>query len=595
MKNLIKIASLAVVAVVAVSCIREEASTPSVSLPEAEVGFLLPEDVTRTSLDPDGKTTRWAPGDKLAVWARGVDGSYAFENTQFMLHHYSEEFSKAYFASTIAPMAEGEYTYMLSYPMPNSVNGTLATYTIPTTQTGEYDGRYDIMLAEPVVEGALTVESKVELNTIMRHKMHGIKITVPEGRNLYEQRFYRLEIVFPVPVVGDITIDVSNPSEDPVYVKTSDTVVVESAEGFDAGDDIWIFVLPGTVDGDVSYYVRGERRKSNTATYSLTREMKEGHVTPINMAIPVIYPYYTSLVLSVDQNNLGEDFNFFDVYDSNDNHMGKFERNAKNQYFVDYEGEFDADQYDNTTWRVVFDSDHAIVETSINLGDMTDYTEHARWMNVPYLFYENFSTIKSYSHKRTSAQVAPAEAMTGYDLSATDFGLASGWTGAHTGGNAGSAICVYSRVDEVSILGVGNSTRTYGRLDSPALSSLKEDAVVNVVVSFDYGGGREGNSTYYPVAVCGYITSSGAFNAKAEISKVTSWDNINGATSIPNISTGSTAWTFDKSMSYTIKECDLNYRLSWQVMGLGYNGGVWSTINGIQWLNIDNIKVQISK
>ena len=589
MKNLIKIASLAVVAVVAVSCIREEASTPSVSLPEAEVGFLLPEDVTRTSLDPDGKTTRWAPGDKLAVWARGADGSYAFENTQFMLHHYSEEFSKAYFASTIAPMAEGEYTYMLSYPMPNSVNGTLATYTIPTTQTGEYDGRYDIMLAEPVVEGALTAESKVELNTIMRHKMHGIKITVPEGRNLYGQRFYRLEVVFPGPVVGDITIDVSDPAVAPTYANTSNTVVVESAEGFDAGDDIWIFVLPGTVDGDVSYYVRGERRKSNTATYSLTREMKEGHVTPINMAIPVIYPYYTSLVLSVDQNNLGEDFNFFDVYDSNGNHMGKFERNAKNQYFVDYEGEFDADQYDNTTWRVVFDSDHAIVETSINLGDMTDYTEHARWMNVPYLFSENFSSLAKYDGDYTGGPYTSTSAAStaGRDLS--QYGVTSGWTGARTGCDAaGTAILVSGRTDYV----IAGATRAYGRLDSPAMSAIKENKDVNVTVTFDYGGSRSGGSWASAVARAGYTTTQGVLNGYAtQFNNNAAFSGIDGAVEIKNIPTSGSASSLTQSMTYNIEACTSSHRLSWHIGSLGttFIG------NGYQWIYVDNIKVQISK
>lgn len=591
MKNLIKIASLAVVAVVAVSCIREEASTPSVSLPEAEVGFLLPEDVTRTSLDPDGKTTRWAPGDKLAVWARGVDGSYAFENMQFMLHHYSEEFSKAYFASTIAPMAEGEYTYMLSYPMPNSVNGTLATYTIPTTQTGEYDGRYDIMLAEPTVEGALTAEPKVELNTIMRHKMHGIKITVPEGRNLYGQRFYRLEIVFPGPVVGDITIDVSNPSEAPVYANTSNTVVVESAEGFDAGDDIWIFVLPGTVDGDVSYYVRGERRKSNTATYSLTRKMEEGHVTPINMAIPTIYPYYTSLVLSVDQNNLGEDFNFFDVYDSNGNHMGKFERNAKNQYFVDYEGEFDADQYDNTTWRVVFDSDHAIVETSINLGDMTDYSEHARWMNVPYLFSEDFSSLATYDGDYTDGPYTSTSGATSAGRDLSQYGATPGWTGARTGCNAaGTAILVAGRVDCV----IAGATRAYGRLDSPAMSAIKEDKDVKVMVTFDYGGSRSGNEIYYPVGRVGYTTTQGAISGYAtQFNNNEAFTNIDGAVAVPNIPTSGSATGLTQSMTYTIEACTSLHRISWHVGHMGYKS--WKINNGYGWMYVDNVKVQISK
>ena len=594
MKILKTIISMAALAMGIAACSTEV--TPTIGGAEnIEVGFAVPADATRTTIASDGMTTRWASGDKLAVWAKDGNGDFAFKGATFALSHFSASYDKAFFTATVPAMAAGDYTYLLSYPQPKSVNGTLATYNVSATQSGKYDGKNDIMVAEPASAGALTSGTNMELNTIMRHQMHAIKITVPEGRNLFGSRFYRLEITFPQDVVGDVTLDVSDLTKAPVYSNMSNVITVDSAEGFDVGDDIWVFVLPGTVDGDVSYRVRGETRHSNVATYPLQRNFEAGHVTPIRMAIPVIYPYYTAVHFSIDQNNLGEEFNYFDVYDANGTHMGKFERNANNKYSIAYEGEFDADQYDNTSWRIVFDSEHATVETSVNLGDLTDYTEHTRWMNVPYLFSESFSSIKSYSHKRTSPQIAPAEAPTGYDLSTTDFGLVSGWTGAHTGGSAGSAICLYSRVDEVYVAWVGSATRTYGRLDSPALTALKDGAVVDVLVSFDYGGGREGSDVFYPVAVCGFITGGGAFNAKAEVSEQTVWDNINISATVPNVPTGGTAWTFGNSMSYTIEECDLNYRLSWQVMGAGKKGGSWSTINGVQWLNIDNIKVQIVK
>lgn len=587
MKILKLIALLAGSAAMLTACSveHEEHSLPNVE--SVEVGFMLPEEATRTSLDPDGMTTRWAPGDKLAVWAKDADGNFAFEGAQFAMRYYSEEFDHAYFASNISAMADGEYTYMLSYPMPTSTNGALATYTIPATQNGEYDGRYDVMLAEPVVEGALTAESKVELNTIMRHKMHALKITIPEGRNLYGQRFYRLEITFPCDVVGDMTIDVSDPKETAVYTNTSNRVVVENATGFDAGDDIWVFVLPGTVDGDVSYKVRGERRSSNTTAYKLQREMREGHVTPINMAIPTIYPYYTSLMLSIDQNNLGEDFNFFDVYDSNGTHMGKFERNAKNEYFIDYEGEFDADQYDNSTWRVVFDSEHAVVETTINLGDMTDYSQHVCWMNVPYLFYENFSTITTYN--RDVVTGAQGTAVTAYDLSQSTYGLKSGWTGARTGGESGKAIRVGSRVDRV-----WGYTHTYGRLDSPAITGLKPDAMVDVTVSFNYSGGRDGDSGYSPRVVCGYTTVSGPIDGVTGSfsSDEDSWKGIDGYKLVPSISTSGSFSNISQSMSYSITDCTNAHRLSWQIRGTGEGAFI---SNGNQWMFIDNIKVQIVK
>lgn len=592
MKIFTKIASVLGVALLAVGCNaaldeRNEAFNPTPEL--TEIGFMLPEEATRTSLDPDGKSTRWSVGDKLAVWAKNGDGEFEFESTPFALRYYSEEYAKAYFTSNIERMDEGEYTYMLSYPMPTSVNGTLATYTLPSTQTGAYDGRYDVMLAEPVVESALTAEQKVELNTVMRHKMHALKITVPEGRNLFGQRFYRLEITFPNDVVGDMTIDVSDPTETPIYTNTSNRIVVESATGFDAGDDIWVFVLPGMVDGDVSYKVRGERRSSNVATYQLQRQMNEGHVTPINMSIPTIYPYYTSLMLSIDQNNLGEDFNFFDVYDSNGAHMGKFERNAKNEYFIDYEGEFDADQYDNSTWRVVFDSDHAIVETSINLGDMTDYSEHMCWMNVPYLFSENFSSLAGYDGDYTGGPYTSVEGASTVGRDLSQYGATPGWTGARTGCNAaGTAVLVSGRTDYV----IAGATRAYGRLDSPAMSAIKEGKDVNVKVTFDYGGGRSGGTWAYAIARAGYTTTQGILNGYAtQFNNNEAFAGIDGAVEITNIPTSGSASALTLSMSYNIEACTSSHRLSWHVGSLGttFIG------NGYQWIYVDNVKVQIAK
>lgn len=587
MKIFTKIASVLGVALLAVGCNatldeHNEAFNPTPEL--TEVGFMLPEEATRTSLDPDGKSTRWSVGDKLAVWAKSGDGEFVFESTQFALRYYSEEYAKAYFTSNIAPMAEGEYTYMLSYPMPKSVNGTLATYTLPSTQTGVYDGRYDVMLAEPVVESALTANSAVELNTVMRHKMHALKITVPEGRNLFGQRFYRLEITFPNDVVGDMTIDVSDPTETPIYTNTSNSIVVESATGFDAGDDIWVFVLPGMVDGDVSYKVRGERRNSNVATYQLQRQMNEGHVTPINMSTPTIYPYYTSLMLSIDQNNLGEDFNFFDVYDSNGAHMGKFERNAKNEYFIDYEGEFDADQYDNSTWRVVFDSEHAVVETTINLGDMTDYKEHMCWMNVPYLMFENFSQIPSFSDGHDNPATGwKSDTYNDANLLDSYTSLLAGWSAGRIGASAGQSVRICCRLES----GLGAAAYYKGRIDTAPLAKIKSGKSVMLKVSFSYGANRAeyGTGSGNPTLTFGHTTQSGVLAPSSDIETAV----------LSNLEVSSLNGSYTNTpfnAEFEIDNCTNATRLSWQSNTTrgGSIGG-----NGNYWIYLDNIKVQIAK
>ena len=67
-----------------------------------EVGFELSDDATRTAIEEDGKTTRWAPGDKMAVWAKDANENYVLQNATFTMRYYSGEYDKAYFASTRA-------------------------------------------------------------------------------------------------------------------------------------------------------------------------------------------------------------------------------------------------------------------------------------------------------------------------------------------------------------------------------------------------------------------------------------------------------------------------------------------------------------
>lgn len=549
MKILQTLASAAALVMSMVAC-SHEVESPTPITPEAtihEACFSLPIDLSRTTIDPDGRSTRWAEGDNIAVWAKRSTGEYALSGSTFMLRFFSTEWDKAYFAGNIPVMSEEEYTYYISSPKPTTTEGTMATYTVGAEQSGEYDGKYDIMIAEPTVNGSITTGKRLDLNTIMRHKMHALKITVPEGRNLFGQRFYELEITFPQDVVGDITLDVTDPEAEPSYSNTSNVITVKNDKGFDAGDDIWVFVLPGTVSGDVSYKVRGERRSSEVATYAFSRTMQAGHVTPIRMAIPVIFPMYTAVNFSISQNNLGEDFNYFDIYNTNGTHMGRFERNAANKYIVDYEGEFDANQYDDTTWRVVFDSEHAIVETIVNLGDLTSYTEHSRSMTIPYLMAEDFSSVSDYTDEATTG---------------TKTLSISGWTASRTNCKSG----VIQLATFYAIVG-----RYQGRLDSAPINTLKKSAKIKV--TFDAN-----NNINKKIAVplqFGWGTDTNAIEAGTAIENLVETETLSKGAS--------------KTLTYTISNFAAGGRLAWQT---NVTSGYWATYN---YLGIDNIKVQIAQ
>ena len=487
MKNLLKVASFALLALIVAACADKEASTPTASIvPDTEVGFSLPMDATRTSIDPaDGRTTRWVEGDKLAVWAKSGDGSYAFENAIFTLRYFSTEWDKAYFTSGVAAMGEGDYTYLLSYPQPKAVEGTLATYSVAAVQSGKYDGVHDIMIAEPVMAGALTAESKVELNTVMRHQMHALKIVVPEKSSNFSDRVYSLEVTFPNPVVGDIIVDVANPNAEPTYANTSNTIVVNSNEGFAIGSDIWVFVLPGTVSGDVSYKVKGLEQRSEVATYQLERTFAAGHITPIRMAMPP-FEKYTVLNFSIGANYLGEDFNYFTLYDHNGVNRGTFNRNSENRYTVEFFGEFDAAAYNNTNWTLVFDSENAVVENKVNLGTLKPYfQQNIAPVDVPYLLFENFDSATEKESYGNNSYSSSEREQPGVSL---DGAMpTNGWNAARFWLKPG-AIRINSRYQSVKIF-VAFASNHHGRVDTPPLGNgtrgLKAGKSVNVKLHFD--------------------------------------------------------------------------------------------------------------
>jgi hypothetical protein len=400
-----------------------------------------------------------------------------------MLRYFSPEWDKAYFVGNIAAMSEGDYTYYMSYPRPTSVDGSMATYRVSAEQSGQYDGKYDIMVGEPVVTGSLTNGKRVDMNTIMRHQMHALKITVPEKDSNFDSKVYALDITFPMPVVGDITLDVANPDAEPVYTNTSNTITVKSAEGFDVGSDIWVFVLPGTVSGDVSYKIKGAVQRSEVATYQLERKMERGHVTPIRMAMPP-YALYTAFHFSIGENYLGEDFNYFTLYDNNGTNMGTYERNAENRYTFVYEGEFDVAPYNNTEWTLVFDSENAVVENKVNMGTLKPYFEqNITPVDVPYLFFEDFNDATEAESYGNNSYSSSEREQPGVALD----GALSGWNAARYWIKPGAAR-VNTRSQVVKVF-MSFQSYHYGRLDTPPLGNstrgIKPGKSVNLKLSFD--------------------------------------------------------------------------------------------------------------
>ena len=598
-----KIVSVAVsLSLLAACSTSHDESANSQPLP-VEVGFELSGAATRTTIGDDGETTRWVEGDKLSLWAKDASGNYAVQNATFALRYFSTEYDKAYFAATIAAMAEGEYTYYLSYPLPKAVEGTKATYSLSALQSGKYEGGHDIMIAEPVVAEALTSAKRVELNTVMRHQMHAIKITIPEKESNFASKIHSIEVTFPCAVVGDMTLDVADLNAEPVYTNTSNTITVKSDEGFEVGSDIWVFVLPGTVSGDVSYKITGFEQRSEVATYPFERELQAGHVTPIRMAMPP-FEKYTAFHFSIGENYLGEDFNFFTLYDNNGTNMGTYHRNGENRYTFEYNGEFDVTPYNNSNWTLVFDSESAVVENKVNMGVLRPYfSNNIAPVDIPYLLFENFENVsesESYGNNSysSSEREQPGKSLDGAMPT-------NGWNAARYWLKPG-AMRINTRNQCVKVF-VAFASSHYGRMDTPKLwngtRGIKPGKSVDVKLQFDAAMNRHTSSSL-TVTEAGIAVATHT-NANNPIDGIPTGTSGLGSSYSTTLADFGTTW-FEQPLAETAGDDDFGatfptYSTDFKVSSdsricfyptLKCNDGIGNTEINVY---IDNIKLQIAK
>lgn len=563
-----------------------------------ELRFGIPS--TRATLD-ENLNLRWQSGDRINFMV--YDGSTQLfrKDASFwsnMVDNSSEGYSQAYFKAkfdaeadatvlaSIEAMVDGK-CYAVSPSKGVTISDTKATMTIPSLQTGEYSSAYDFMTARSEAISGLKLsdgQSDDYVNNIdltFAHHTHAFRVAIP-GNNLGKE-ITKAYLKFPFAVVGDVTADFT--TGDVTTSNTSDLVIVEFAKPKTAGDEFWVFINGIENKGKVDIRFQAadgtftERRIANFTQ----QNWSAGRISKIRMSVPQAATYTTVSYVVADYSQLGEPVEIL--------HMTL----PEGYYFTDYKqrntatalenGEYEfglfGDMLDDSLTEgsitMEFESEHALVPSAVKFAD----TE----LKAPYLFAEDFSSIKSYS--RDIVTGAQGTAVTAYDLSESTYGLSAGWTGARTGGQEGTSIRVGSRVDRV-----WGYTHTYGRLDSPALKNIKSGVSVNVVVSFNYSGGRDGDSGYSPRAVCGYTTTAGLINGKTGSfsADADNWENIQGTQLVPSISTSGSYSSVTQSTSYTIADCQSSFRLSWMIRATGEGGFI---SNGNQWMFIDNIKVTI--
>ena len=444
---------------------------------QTELSIGLPIEVSRTAADAEGKAS-WIEGDTFALWAENRTGGFKLNGEEFQMMYYWHSAQSAVFTSNASSLAEGTYTYYAVSPMPNSIKNRNATYTLPAEQQGDsFNGAYDIMVAEPLNAEAIVADKVNNLALNFQHKMHTLKIEI--AKNTFGLAISKLVLTFPTEVTGTVTVDATKVDSAPTLTNGSKTLTLNLATPINEGDTAWGIICPANITGEVKIVAYAtDGTESVGKTISLNKQCEGGHITPLYFTTTQINP--PTLRFSIGKNNLGEAIKKWTIFDHNGKSIAQWSANSANSYTLSYNGSITASgfkQYAGKTFVAQFESEHAIVKRNFTMpSTISNTTTAVPAIDVPYLFFEDFSGVKDFEKDdKLVDNLMSADGM----LFST---VVSGWNGAHIKAVAGK--CVRVNVRHQSTMG---ATRTNGRLDSPAMKSLKQGTTVKLKVEFDMG------------------------------------------------------------------------------------------------------------
>ncbi|MBR4994850.1 MAG: hypothetical protein IKY82_02185 [Alistipes sp.] len=454
---------------------------------------------------------RWSDNDKFVAWAAPVatDGSAStnfadgFEAATFSLDHYNYTYYSADFAATIpSPMSQSNtYDYYAAFPVPSSRVGTTVTYSLPTTQSGDYDAELDIMRA--TVRGGALVERNPEQTSNQvwpeptmefEHLMHAVRIYIPEGRNLMFKGIKQLEITFPTNVVGGtVSFDAINPDSDPVWSDQTNKVLIDMSDDklLNAGGRyVWVLLKPGVMSGEIKfrgYLLTGQPSRA-ISTYVTDLNLQAQHITPINLTIPEALAPIKFTFSCPDSNEypnfLGENATKMYVKQwpaglKPQGVDGDTMESANGTFTATYyyeEGELNTD-LPGKSITVGFASNNADVShhsmtytlPTTLIGNSTTIFSYA----LPYLFYEDFAGAADNSEQDDNSD--------GSWLSSANL---NGWSGSRWTSHNGST--GYIELNSYIGTTAGYTDVKWGRLDSPAMSRLTNNT--KVTITYDING-----------------------------------------------------------------------------------------------------------
>ena len=549
--------------------------------------------------------TFWTELDQIMIYYRPADNADPLSSQPFSFYRpYPDE---TLFSATMPAQPEASYAYYGAYPIPESIDGTRVTYTLPATQDGSYDmrnyditdpathssykGNLDIMIAEPRTAPALQNGEALGMN--FHHQCHVLRVQVPTGRNQWGENVRKLRIEFPTAVVGKMELDLTDPAAAPVLTEGSNTInielkkpLIESEEDAVDGCYVWVFLCPTTVNGTIRFTAFDENGyQSNSLTTTVNKNSEIARITPITLTVPDELPV-TWIDFSIIGNNLGENPNSFTVTAPegatfrNGTNEQTFTVNSDNIYSVAFYSEVDGvpirDLIQNQGLTLTYDSEHARVSEIKKIATTTGNRTSIN-LTVPYLFYEDFSNISAFNSNLDQTSGNPDA------IWLDQFGT-EGWSVCRTAAEAGKSLKISVRHETVA--------QYPGRVDSPMLTGIKEGKTVKVSVTFN--AGQTSKWVYCKFGTTQDNNLHKGDNEPENGYKEISFDVTN------NISYDFIPSTYTIQNESFINNCTNTTRLSWNVVRTYQYGNPWENEdNQNAWYSrtwymyLDNIKVSI--
>ena len=572
---------LSALSLLLVSC--EQFETPTINAPEGKVRVTIKSGSaqSRTSVAENGLSTTWCNDDQIAVWAS--NGSANVLNAQPFKVFYSQG-NYTEFTTDITPMGDGTFTYYATHPLPATISGTTATFPIESVQQGSFDGTNDILVAYPASGLALENED-AEVSLTFKHKMHTLRMFVPDDVEGMGEPIRRIDITFPTQVVGDVSVDYTSATAPATLANGSNTVSVEIPEGLSASSEAarkyaYAIVFPATMNesDQITFTVSTDNYRSVQSFGA--RSLSEGGSTPVRLTCSP--DNRTILRFTIGENYLGEK----PIKVTFTAAIGEAVADCATTF--DKYGYYDLDVTDieglaGQPITVTYESESAIVTQSLTLpnyeaGKLTNVD-----LTVPYLLYEDFSTV---------GNISSNDGYTGGFSTGSMSGVAflNGWSGGRVGASAGTAIRIACRRE--------TSADYPARVDTAPLSGLKAGANVSVSWTFDYSMDRQEGGLAISMPLLGQYVYLGSTTTQGTISSGPNFytSKIGGQdgsfpTNFYLNETGGSYTTMSYTHTYVLSGCGPTTRLTW----LTTNEHKAGTTNGTFWLYIDNVKVSIAK